>query len=61
MVEFQVATHVQDRVDVLAERANEGLLNDDERTEYEAFIDASDFIAILKLQALRNLESKQDV
>jgi hypothetical protein len=61
VAEFQIATHVQDRVDVLAERANEGLLSDDERAEYEAFIDASDFIDILRLKALRNLESNQDV
>jgi len=48
--------------DVLAERANEGLLNDDRAYRYEAFIDASDFIAILKLKALRNFwNRKQDV
>jgi len=59
VAEFRVAAHVQDRVDVLAERANEGLLSDDERAEYEAFIHASDFIVIFRLKALRNLESNQ--
>jgi hypothetical protein len=57
VAEFQVAANVQERVDALAERANEGLLSGEERAEYEAFINASDFIAILKLKALRQAES----
>jgi hypothetical protein len=57
VAEFRVAANVQERVDTLAERANEGLLSADERAEYEAFVNASDFIAILKLKALRHLES----
>jgi hypothetical protein len=61
VAEFSVPTYVQDRVDVLAEAANEGLLSDDERSEYEAFINAADFIEILRLKALRNLESNQPV
>jgi hypothetical protein len=50
---------VQARVDFLAERANEGALSDEERTEYEAFINAADFISILKLKARRHLESNR--
>jgi hypothetical protein len=61
VAEFRMAANVQDRVDTLAERANEGLLSDDERSEYEAFVNASDVIAILKIKALRNLESNQVV
>jgi len=60
VAEFRIAASVQDRVDALAERANAGLLTDDERAEYEAFVNASDFIAILQLKALRNLESTPD-
>jgi hypothetical protein len=60
VAEFRVATNVQDKVDALAERANEGLLSDDERAGYEAFVNASDFVSILKLKALCNLESNQD-
>jgi hypothetical protein len=52
-----VAANVRERVDTLAARANEGLLSGDERAEYEAFVNASDLIAILKLKALRHLES----
>ena len=59
VVEFRVAGDVQKRVDVLAERANAGLLDDDERAEYEALVNTSDVITILKLKALRNLESNR--
>ena len=38
-------------------RANEGTLSEDERSEYEALINASDFISILKLKARRHLTS----
>jgi hypothetical protein len=48
---------VQARLDLLGEKANEGTLSDDERAEYEAAINAADDIAILKLKALRQLES----
>ena len=57
VVELQVATPVQERIDMLAERANDGTLSDDERLEYEALINAADFISILKLKARRHLES----
>lgn len=43
------------RVDMLAERANEGLLSDDERAEYEALVNAEDFVATLKLKARSQL------
>jgi hypothetical protein len=57
VVEFRVAPQVQERIDLLAERANEGLLSEDERAEYEALINAADFISILKLKAQRSLKS----
>ena len=57
VAEFRIAPAVQERVDALAEQANEGLLTDDERAEYEALINAADFIAILKLKAQRSLRS----
>ena len=37
--------------------ANEGLLTDDERAEYEALINAANFISILKLKARQHLLS----
>jgi hypothetical protein len=57
VIEFGIAPAVQQRVTVLAERANEGMLTEDERIDYEALINAADFIAILKLKAQRRLGS----
>jgi hypothetical protein len=57
VTEFRVDPVVQARIDILAERANEGVLSDDERTEYEALVNAADFISILKLKAGRRLKS----
>lgn len=55
IVELQVAQPVQERIDMLAMRANEGALSESERSEYEALINAADFISILKLKARRYL------
>jgi hypothetical protein len=54
--EFRIDPEIQARIDILAERANEGVLGEDERTEYEALINAADFISILKLKAQRQLD-----
>jgi hypothetical protein len=48
-----ISGKVQDRIDHLAARANEGLLSEEERAEYESLINAADFIAILKSKARR--------
>jgi uncharacterized protein YnzC (UPF0291/DUF896 family) len=42
---------------VLAERANEGTLTPDERREYEALINTSGFISVLKLKVQQQLKS----
>jgi hypothetical protein len=55
LLEMTVDPAVQARVDVLAERANEGLLTPEERAEYDVYINADDFIAILKMKAERLL------
>ena len=57
VVELQIAAAVQRRIDDLAEHANEGALTDEERSEYEALINAADFISILKLKARQQLDS----
>ena len=56
LVDFRVDRQVQDRIDILAERANEGRLSAEELAEYEAMINAADFISILKLKAKRHLD-----
>ena len=57
VVELQVAAPVQERIDTLAEQANDGTLSDVERLEYEALVNAVDFISILKLKARHHLGS----
>jgi hypothetical protein len=59
VIELRMDPAVQSRIDALAERANNGELGEDERAEYEAFINAGDFISILKLKARRHLDSSQ--
>ena len=59
VAEFRIDPAVQARIDILAERANNGVLSGEERPEYEAFINAADFISILKLKARRQLESNR--
>ena len=54
LLDLRFEPAVQERVDVLAEKANEGLLTEVERVEYEAFINTEDFISILKLKARRS-------
>jgi hypothetical protein len=48
---------VQSRVEILAEMANAGELGHDERAEYEALVNAAEFISILKLKARQQLKS----
>jgi hypothetical protein len=57
VVDLQLDPPVQERIAELAEGANEGALADAERLEYEALINAADFISILKLKARLYLES----
>ncbi len=57
VAEFRIDPRVQTRVDYLAEHANEDLLTDEERAEYEVFINTADFITILKLKARRQLST----
>ena len=55
VVELRVSPPVQQRIDTLAERANDGVLTSDEAAEYEALTDAADFISILKIKARQHL------
>ena len=45
---------IQARVEVLAERANEGELTPEERSEYLSYVEAADLLAIFKLKARRH-------
>jgi hypothetical protein len=56
VVDLQIDPGVQERIDILAGRANEGALSVDERIEYEALANTAEFIAILRLKAQRQLK-----
>ncbi len=55
VIDFRIDPPVEARIEILGERANDGILTPDEKSEYEALINAADFIAILKLKAQRRL------
>jgi hypothetical protein len=46
---------LQDRIDQLASKANEGELTSEERAEYIGYVRANKFVAILKRLAQRHL------
>lgn len=57
IVDFRPDASAERRLDELRGKANEGTLSDQERTEYEEFVDTLDFIVALKGQARRTLKS----
>jgi hypothetical protein len=48
------------RVQELAEKANAGTLNDQERAEYAYYIDVDDVIGVLKAKARQLLQHRQN-
>jgi hypothetical protein len=57
ILDIRIDPEIQARVEVLAERANEGELTPDERDEYLSFVEAADLLAIFELKARRHLEA----
>ena len=51
IVNLQLDSQSQARLDELAAKANEGQLTDDERHEYEEFVEGIDLLGILKSRA----------
>ncbi len=51
VVSLRAAPEVQARLDLLAEKCNEGLLTADETAEYAAYLQAMDVLAVLQQQA----------
>jgi hypothetical protein len=56
LVALRASEEMQARVLELGEKANEGLLTPKERSEYEAYIDANEIIAILQAKARQVLK-----
>jgi hypothetical protein len=51
LVDLRADPEVQARIDELADKCNEGQLTPEEQAEYEAYVFAIDFIAILQAKA----------
>ena len=60
LVDFRLNNETQSRMDELAQKANEGELTEEEKTEYHRLIDTNDMIAILQIKArTRSFQEKQ--
>ena len=57
IVDFHGDDELQCRIEELASKANEGELTDAERAEYEGYVEANSFIAVLQARARRLLAS----
>ena len=55
LVDFKPPVDLESRIETLAEKANEGELHPDERAEYEGYVRANHFIAVLQAKARRFL------
>jgi hypothetical protein len=55
LVDLRADPDLQERVDLLADKCTEGQLTAEEREEYETYVRASRFIAILQAKARKVL------
>jgi len=55
IVALRTAPTLQSRLDELAGKANEGELTEEEREQYEAYVEAIDLIGILQVKARKIL------
>jgi hypothetical protein len=60
LVRLRFDAKTQSEIDKLARKYNEGELSDDERREYETYVHAIDFIAILQAKARALLKHSPD-
>jgi len=55
LVDYRADQSLQQRIEQLAQRSNEGQLTDEEESEYEGYVKANKFIAVLQAKARRML------
>ena len=60
LVQLRAPDSVQSRMEELARKSEDGALSDSEREEYEAFVSAGNFVAILQSKARRLLKDRLD-
>src|SRR4051812_27402099 len=51
IIELRPDLETQSRIDELATKSNEGLLAPDERSEYEAYVEAIDMISVIQTKS----------
>ena len=61
VLSFSSDPALRERIETLACRANEGELSNEERAEYEGYVRANKFVAILQRQARRLLGARSQV
>lgn len=59
LVQLRAEPADQARIEALAEKCTEGRLSSAERREYEAYVSAGNFIAILQAKARKRLARKR--
>jgi len=55
IADYHVDEELQSRIEELASEANEGELTDEERAEYEGYVQANSLVAVLQARARRML------
>jgi hypothetical protein len=58
VINFRADDTTQARIDYLADRANEGLLTDEEREEYDVYLHAIDVVTVLQAKARSQLRKQ---
>lgn len=60
LADYRFDAKAQARIDKLARKCNDGKLSEDERREYETYVQTIDFIAILQAKARAVLKRSPD-
>ena len=55
IADYHADEEFQNRIEELARKANEGELADEERAEYEGYVQANSFVAVLQAKARKML------
>lgn len=59
IVALKADAEMQERIDELAAKSNEGILTDEERAEYKNYVDVIDLISVLQAKSQRVLNAAQ--
>jgi len=55
IVAMRIDPDIQTRISELADRSNEGLFTQDERAEYDSYVEGAEILGLIKLKARRYL------